>query len=874
MTLAAPPTALPDFSQPQWQTPAMKQFARFKASHPDCLLLFRMGDFYELFGPDAETAHRALGITLTQRTKGMPMAGVPHHAIDTYLARLVEQGYRVAICDQIQDPKDAKGVVDRAVTRVLTPGTLVDEALLKAGEANVIAAIALNGDTAGLATAELSTGTFTVSECRREDLPDTIARLGPAELLLDEEHDLDTSILTSIPTSLRPGWMFRREDAENLLRTHFAVASLEGFGFEANDPTSPAAGALLRYLLDTQPGGAEPLAHLRPPRRIRTGATMTLDAATIRSLELDKTAHSGDAKGSLRSVFKGCKTPMGRRTLRSWLVAPLLDIEEIHTRQRAVAALVEDRSCADAIAEGCALIQDVARIGGRIAVGRATPRDLVALADSINAAHPLQETLRDRPALATVHAAIARVLTSIAPLGESIATRITDMPPAHIRDGGVMRDGIDAVLDEARGLSRDAHSWLAEYQAKLIEATGISSLKVGFNKVFGYYIEISKAKALDEVIPPIFVRKQTLKNAERYITPDLKTFEDNVLGAEARAIEREKTLFAEQCAEAAKSLDALAEFADAIAVLDCLACFAETAHRLDWVQPTVDQSRDLRIRDGRHPVLDEMMRDGFVPNDTTLCADGAGTLALITGPNMAGKSTYIRQTALIVLLAQAGSFVPAAVAKIGRADRIFTRVGANDELHAGRSTFMVEMTEMANILNNSTPQSLVILDEIGRGTSTLDGLSLAWAIVETLLAKTTRTLFATHYHELTSIAERDEGVTNFHVAVREWQGSIVFLHRIKPGRTDRSYGIHVGKLAGLPATTTDRAEAILKTLEVRDNAEVPQRTTAASPQMALFKEYLDHPAIEELKSIDIDALSPMSAFEILRRLTSAASSKA
>jgi DNA mismatch repair protein MutS len=482
--------------------------------------------------------------------------------------------------------------------------------------------------------------------------------------------------------------------------------------------------------------------------------------------------------------------------------------------------------------------------------------------------------LSDRPALVSVHAALVSALDQIAPLGGALAARLVPNPPAHLREGGVFRDGLDPELDDARTLSRDAHSWLGAYQARLIEESGIASLKVGFNKVFGYYIEVSKAKATDEAIPPIFVRKQTLKNAERYITPDLKAFEEKVLGAEARAIEREKTLFQEASADVARVLDDLARFADAIAELDCLSCFAQTAHRLGWTRPTMDTSRTLDLRDGRHPVLDEMMRDGFVPNDTTLCCDGMGSLALITGPNMAGKSTYIRQTALIVLLAQAGSFVPATRATIGLVDRIFTRVGANDELHAGRSTFMVEMTEMANILNNATERSLVILDEIGRGTSTLDGLSLAWAIAETLLARTTRTLFATHYHELTSMAERSDGVTNLHVAVREWQGSIVFLHRIKPGRTDRSYGIHVGKLAGLPSATTDRAEQILESLEVRDGSNVPSDAPTSLPsQMSLFKEYIDHPAIAELKAINLETLSPMEAFDTLRRLTLEASTK-
>ena len=863
----------------------MKQFVRFKTAHPDCLLLFRMGDFYELFGPDAEVAHQALGITLTERSKGMPMAGVPFHSIESYLRRLVDQGHRVAVCDQVQDPKEAKGVVDRAVTRVLTPGTLVDEALLDAGEQNIIAAVAPAKRGArvvmGIATIELSTGESTVQEISPEELPDALARIDPAELLLPDDdaiQDLDILAGTELASRLgaaltrRSGWIFRMADAQDLLHQHYGVNSLEGYGLEPQDPVIPAAGGLLRYLMETQSPDEESsttrLGHLRPPRRLRNERYMTLDLATLRSLEIDRTSHSGEVAGSLRSVFSHCRTPMGRRLLKFWLYRPLVDIDPIQQRQRGVAELVQDRTFAGELREACGGIQDVARIGGRIAVGRATPRDLVALAQSILVAKPLVEHLAKRPALASVHAALDTALVELAPLAESIRARCVEHPPAHLREGGLMQDGVDSELDEARRLTNDQNSWLAQYQAQITEESGIPSLKVGFNKVFGYYIEISLAKVHEAKIPPAFVRKQTLKNAERYITPELKEFEEKVLGAEARAVEREKVLFAAMCSEVAQILEPLARFADAIGELDCLACFAETAHRLKWCRPTLEDSKALQINQGRHPVLDEMMHANFVPNDCTLGCDDIGSLALITGPNMAGKSTYIRQTALIVLLAQAGSFVPAKDARIGVADRIFTRVGASDELHAGRSTFMVEMTETANILHNATERSVVILDEIGRGTSTLDGLSLAWAITETLLDTGARTLFATHYHELTSIADRDQRASNLHVSVREWQGSIVFLHLIKPGRTDRSYGIHVAELAGLPSRTTTRAQEILQTLEVREGGELPTPPPAAlaPEQMSLFKEYLPHPAIEKLRKIDLEQLSPMDAFETMRRI--------
>ncbi|MCH2162053.1 MAG: DNA mismatch repair protein MutS, partial [Phycisphaerales bacterium] len=571
------PTTPDAYQGPQWQTPAMRQFVRFKTEQPDCLLLFRMGDFYELFGPDAQVAHEVLGITLTERSKGMPMAGVPHHSIESYLRRLVEQGHRVAVCDQVQDPRDAKGVVDRAVTRVLTPGTLVDEALLEDGHENVIAAVAPaqrgRNTVMGVAVAELSTGSFTVQECDPLDLPDVLARIAPAELLTPEDDSEDDP---AVPSALaeqigaaitrRPGWNFRLEDAEELLRTHYGVASLEGFGLAPDDPVLPAAGSLLRYLLETQAPqeevGSGKLAHFRPPIRLRNEAYMALDIATLRSLEIERTSHRGDVAGSLQSVFGHCKTSMGRRLIRHWLCRPLLDPAAIETRQRGVRALVEDRERAEQLRQATSQVQDVARIGGRVAVGRCTPRDLVALSLSVEAAVGLRALLAQCPALGTVHDTLAASLDELAPLAALIRDQCVDTPPAHLREGGVIRDGVDEELDEARSLQRDANEWLASYQAQIIEDTGIGALKVGYNKVFGYYIEVTKAN--ESRIPPTFIRKQTLKNAERYITPELKTFEDKVLNAEANAIEREKALFAELCIRVARSLEPLSRFAHTV----------------------------------------------------------------------------------------------------------------------------------------------------------------------------------------------------------------------------------------------------------------------------------------------------------------------
>ena len=862
----------------------MRQFTRFKTAHPDCLLFFRMGDFYELFGPDAETAHRSLGITLTERTKGMPMAGVPHHSAESYLRRLVDQGFRVAVCDQVQDPKDAKGVVDRAVTRVLTPGTLVDESLLDEGRENLVAAAAaFENDLSAIAIAELSTGSFTVATCRTDELPDLLARFGPSELLVPEPGDLPDSM--QLPEGLaatigasetrRAGWNFTAADGDRALCEHFGVASLEGFGLAPDDPVSGAAGGLLRYLLETQAAteDARPLPHLRPPRRRDEDRRMRLDLATLSSLEIERTSRRGEVEGSLLAVFPHCRTAMGRRSLRQRLCWPLTDIAEIEERHRAVGGLVEDRTAAERIRDALAGMNDVARIAGRVAVRRATPRDVVALGRTVRHAAPIVEILAERPAFAAVHRRLEAAADRLAPLAARIGSTCVDEAPAHLRDGGLIRDGVDAALDEARSLERDANSWLAEYQARIVESTGIGSLKVGFNKVFGYYIEVSKAN--ETRIPPDFVRKQTLKNAERYITDELKTFEDKVLTAGARALEREKIVFADLCDGITTELEALAAFGEAIADIDGTACLAETAHRLGWVRPVVDDSRQLELQDARHPVLDATMRDRFVPNDTHLgTSDQAATLALITGPNMAGKSTYIRQTALVVLLAQAGSFVPAASARIGVVDRILTRIGAADELHAGRSTFMVEMTETANILHHATDRSLVVLDEIGRGTSTLDGLSLAWAITEALASRGSRTLFATHYHELTSIADRMTEVTNLHVTVREWQDRIVFLHRIQAGRTDRSYGIHVAEIAGLAPDVVARAKELLATLEVHEGdaaARAASVTTAPTStegqqQMSLFTEFLPHPVVDALRDLDLDALTPLAAFDLLRDL--------
>ncbi len=606
------------------------------------------------------------------------------------------------------------------------------------------------------------------------------------------------------------------------------------------------------------------LGHLQPPRREVAGEFVTIDAASLRSLEIERTMRSEQREGSLLSVLQRCTTPMGKRLLRHWLCFPSRCRAVIEERQQAVSAVLAEPAFREELTERLSDVQDVARIIGRVCMGRATPRDVVALGRSAGQIERLLESLADRPQFTGHARRLADLAGALVPLARRIAERCVESPPGHLREGGLFRDGQDEELDEARLIQRDATQWLARYQKQLIDETGITSLKVGYNKVFGYYIEITHIHA--EKIPATFSRKQTLKNAERYVTPELKEFEAKAMTAESRALEREKVLFDELCLEAAEHADALRRYGEAAAEIDVLSCFADLAQRFGYVRPTLVDEPVLDIQQGRHPVLDRRLLDRFVPNDCTLGAatneSTSATLAIITGPNMAGKSTYIRQIALIVLLAHCGSFVPADAATIGLVDRIFTRIGASDELHSGQSTFMVEMTETANILHHATDRSLVILDEIGRGTSTLDGLSLAWAIAEAIAERRARTLFATHYHELTSLADRLEQVTNFHVAVREWGDEVIFLYRILPGRTDRSYGIHVAKIAGLPRSTIDRAAELLETLAVQ--TEPPSVPGPTRGQLELFTEYLPHPVIEELKSVKLDRMSPIEAFDLLR----------
>ncbi len=857
-------------------TPAMRQFMEFKKKYPDAVLFFRMGDFYETFYEDAETCSRVLGLTLTSRSKGenpIPLAGLPYHAVDGYLKKMITAGYKVAVCEQVENPKEAKGVVRRDVVRIVTPGTLTDDMLLNEREDNFLAGVYMGRKEAVISWVDISTGHFFIQSVRETQVVDELLRLGAREVLLaerraelfaGEQKKLAEQIrqLSGAVVTERPGWYFDPYNARQKLLKHFGVTTLEGFGIADDFEGVAAAGAILEYLDETQKTA---LKHITSLKKLARTAYLQIDQTTLRSLEVLRTIRSETAKGTLLDCIDKTLTGMGSRLMRYWICMPLCDVEQIQRRQNAVAELVEDdKLCAEIRAELKGIF-DLERIVARVTTNRAAPRDLVALA----------ATLRTIPLLrATLQTCRAEMLTtlgtgcdSIDELAELLERAIEPEPPAHMRDGGVIRDGFDARLDKYRSISRDGQSWLAQYQQQEIERSGIANLKVGFNKVFGYYIEINHSQS--DKVPVEYVRKQTVKNAERYITEQLKEYEQEALGAAEKAIDLEATLFEQLRAEAATFIARLQALAQVIAQADCLASFAYQARQSRWIRPTVTGGKELVIRDGKHPVLAQMLGAEFVPNDVQLGIENADT-AIITGPNMAGKSTYIRQTALLVLLAQTGSFIPAAEATIGVADRIFTRVGAADELARGQSTFMVEMTETANILNNATEQSLVILDEVGRGTSTHDGLSLAWAITEYLANKIKcRTLFATHYHELTSLAELLTNVRNYNVAVREWAGEVVFLHKIIPGGADKSYGIHVAKIAGLPKDIIKRSTEILSELESSfakeaHGTQLAKHKTAADEDLLFVQKHKS--VLDKLKETDPNRLTPIEAINLLNEI--------
>ena len=863
----------------------MRQYLDAKDQHRDAIVLFRMGDFYEMFYEDALVAARALELTLTSRSKdanggGIPMCGVPHHAIDTYIARLVKKGFRVAICDQVEDPKKAKGLVKREVVRVVSPGTLTDANFLDAREPAFLMAIAPasgRSDLFGVALLDLSTGEFTAAEYGGADgtqaLADELALLKPREIVAPAGVALPSPIAdTGIPVTTVDAWTFDPESARRTLLTQLRANGLEGFGLDGHMAAVSAAGALVHHLRSTQ---KVDLAHVSQIAYRQRADALLIDPTTIEHLEVLEGSEGG-REGSLLDEVDRTMTSIGSRLLRSWLIRPLVSIEPIRDRLDAVEELAFRTTERGKFRDTVKAVQDLERLTARAALGIAGPRDLVGLRMSL-AVLPRVRTVLSELQAPLVQSLLAEI-DDLVDVRDEIERTLVDEPPALAREGGFTRDGRDPEIDDLRRISRSGKQVIAEMEDAERVRTGINSLKVRYNRVFGYYIEISKSNL--HAVPPDYHRKQTVAGGERFITPALKEYEEKVLGADERILERELDILTTLRSAVAAEAPRIQMSARALAALDVLASLAEVASNNNYIKPHVHDGDEMAVVDGRHPVVERHAvpgsgaagADGFVPNDITLNGS-TSQLVILTGPNMGGKSTYLRQTALLCLMAQAGSFVPAREAKIPVIDRIFARVGASDNIARGQSTFMVEMQETANILHQATSRSLVVLDEIGRGTATFDGLSIAWAVAEYLATNTRirpKTLFATHYHELTDLADATPGVVNFHVAVREWKDDIVFLRKIVPGRSDRSYGIQVARLAGLPSTVIDRAREILQSLE-RDELSrggrpsISGTRTDPRQQLGLFQPPEDKTdqLRERLAAVDVDRLTPLEALTLL-----------
>ncbi len=861
----------------QTLTPMFKQYLQAKQEYPDALLLFRLGDFYELFGEDAKTASRVLELTLTGREIGkgnrVPMCGVPHHAVEKYLARLLAAGYRAAICEQVEDPALAKGLVRRQVVRVVTPGTVVEDELLPATQANYLASLAPGHQGVGLAWAEVSTGEFVATEfeggeATQEALAE-MARLGPSECLLPgwlEELDPWRGRVegTGASVALLDGARYVGEDPGDRLQQHLGVASLQGFGLGDAPLAVEAAANVVRYLEFAHP---EALGHLKRLRRYSRTAYMRLDSAALRNLEIFASLPGGRPEFTLIGVLDRTCTPMGARLLREWLSRPLMEVAGIERRLEAVAELAGRAGVREQLRQTLRQLGDLERLCGRLCAGKGGPRDVVALRFALERTPAIKELLAGCEA--PLPRGLGEQMEPLQDLTDSVARALVESPPVSPNEGGLVRDGYSRELDTLRTTSRDAKQWIANLEARERERTRIKSLKVGYNQVFGYYVEISKANL--DLAPPEYIRKQTLSNAERFYTPELKEREAQVLGAEDKIRALEYEIFCQLREQVRQHAEQMQTTAAALAAIDVLANLAELAVENDYCRPQVNEGAEVTIGAGRHPVIEKALTGRrFVPNDTLL-NDADRQLLIITGPNMAGKSTYLRQVGLIVLMAQVGSFVPAKQATIGIVDSIFTRVGAHDELATGQSTFMVEMTETASILNNATPRSLVLIDEIGRGTSTYDGLSIAWAVAEALYEDPqlrAKTLFATHYHQLNYLGDTLERAKNLRVAVKEEADGVVFLYRIVEGGTDRSYGIQVAKLAGLPAEVVERAKRVLWGLEKEKPVGDP--TTPPPPpsrpvQLTLFQ-IEGSPVLEELRKADAENMTPLEALNLLHRL--------
>ena len=840
-------------------TPLRQQYLDVKRQHPDAIVFFRLGDFYETFDEDAKITARELDIVLTSRpvSKGVrvPMAGIPHHAVDNYLSRLIDKGYHVAICEQVANQPE-NGLVPREVVRVVTPGTVIEPSLLQHHQNNFLVSAFYQDNRAGMAYVDISTGEFAVTELFGKDIHNQIRseffRLTPSEILWPESLPQ----IEGLPgfTSIYESWHFELGRCTESLLEHFGVATLDGFGLRGKPMAIRAAGAILAYLEDTQ---RQSLKLLNELSTYSLADFMVLDAETRRNLELTETIRTGQTKGSLLSMLDNTRTPMGSRLLHTWVSKPLLDVDQIRKRQDAVAYLFQKGLMRAELLDALENFDDLERLTNRVISGHAIPRDLVAIRENLSRLETLKTIFPESvPGL-------NETLIKIHPCKHQLKllqVAIQDDPPATLSKIGIISKGFSAELDNVLDSSKNARDWIANLEKSEKKRTGIKSLKVGYNKVYGYYIEVTKSNT--DLVPEGYIRKQTLVNAERYITPELKEYETLVLNAEEQIHAIEARVFNQVCDELAQGAKEILETAHGLATLDAFCSLAETAALNGYQRPEVVNEKCLQITNGRHPVVEKLRTsERFVPNDALMGSDEI--IRIITGPNMSGKSTFLRQVALIVLMAQMGSFVPAEKAKIGLVDRIFTRIGAQDEIHAGQSTFMVEMIEAANILHNATPRSLLILDEIGRGTSTYDGVSIAWAMVEFIHSHPdlkAYTLFATHYHELTQLADLLPGVRNYNVAVSESDGNVVFLHKIIPGGADRSYGIHVAQIAGLPKPVIQRANEILQQLEKTSGSTLKQ-TKVTKQQLTLFPE--NNPMMEAFKYLDINSLTPIEALNML-----------
>jgi DNA mismatch repair protein MutS len=844
-------------------TPVRRQYLEIKRQYKDAIVFFRLGDFYETFDEDAKTVSKILDIVLTSRNIGkgqrVPMAGIPHHAAENYLSRLIDSGHHVAICEQVGD-HPVNGLMPREVTRVVTPGTIMEPTLLPGDANNYLGCMVIDDKRAGVAYVDITTGEFGVTELSGADIEESVRsellRLRPAETLFPDslawEQDDSSTHYTAWSA-----WRFEEARCETVLKEHFGVATLDGFGVRGNPLAIRAAGGVVQYLEETRPESLQLLTSLST---YTVHEFMTLDTATRRNLELTETIRKGTTKGSLLGVLDCTVTPMGKRLLRQWVSKPLLDVDLIRARHDGVAYFHDDGLLRTELREELKPLQDLERLVNRVLGGSAQPRDLVAVRETLGMLPGIKDLFSPEP---PPEASLRDHFDRFSLCSEALSllrTAIQEDPPATVGHMGIIKAGYAEELDRVMEDTSHAREWIANLEPVERERTGIDSLKVSHNKVYGYYIEVTKAKT--DMVPDDYIRKQTLVRAERYVTPELKEYESKVLNAEEQIREIERRLFLDVCEQLKRHAERMLETARVLAHLDALAALAETAANNGYVRPSVVEEDRLDIRDGRHPVVEgSLMGKRFVPNDAVF-EDGE-RVRIITGPNMSGKSTFLRQVALIALLAQMGSFVPAKEATIGLVDRIFTRIGAQDEIHAGQSTFMVEMVETANILHHATPRSLLILDEIGRGTSTYDGVAIAWAVIEYIHnhpEKRAKTLFATHYHELTQLSDLLPGVRNYNVAVSEAEGDVVFLYNIVPGGADQSYGIHVAQLAGMPGPVVQRAEEIMRQLE-KSSGKAVKIDPEAPKQIALFPD--TNPLLEELEELDVNSLSPIEAINRL-----------